>query len=303
MYCKNCGSELPENAEFCMKCGFRRNIGDEFCPQCGKEVKKMQSVCLNCGFLLDDDMRSQKEAKEEDRNNDKDITCTEKVDADSMKKIIWLKLGAAVVAVLMVVAIVFLPMYSCYVDYKEIGMEDIEDLEELREVMQEGKIKKNFSLFDDIKQGIEEFFDRRSDNFPLDLIVFIFVYGVPMLEIAFVIVVISKRIPKISRQLTNYSKLNKNSSLKNKEITKMGINQKEGSWDVNVVIALAAADIFVLKIMQGTELYEYANRYLDSLAGVSPFMIITVILFIAYLVMKYMANGKINELFESVGEN
>ena len=61
MYCKNCGAELSGNAEICIKCGFRKNVGEDFCPNCGKEVKKMQSLCVNCGFILDDELKPKKE--------------------------------------------------------------------------------------------------------------------------------------------------------------------------------------------------------------------------------------------------
>ena len=40
-YCMNCGQELPENAEFCGKCGMKVNLRlVSKCPKCGAEMKK-----------------------------------------------------------------------------------------------------------------------------------------------------------------------------------------------------------------------------------------------------------------------
>ena len=96
---------------------------------------------------------------------------------DSMKRITLLKLGVAAVAVLMMLAIIFLPIYTRYVDVNEMKIDDIEDMEDFREAMQDGHIKKNFSFFDDIKQGVEEVFDQ-GDNIPLYLLTFLFVYSI-----------------------------------------------------------------------------------------------------------------------------
>ena len=218
-----------------------------------------------------------------------------------MKRIALLKLVVAAVAVFMVVAIIFLPIYTRYVDVNEIKIDDIEDMEDFREAMQDGHIKKNFSFFDDIKQGIEEVFDQHSDM-PFNLLAFIFIYWVPILEIVFIVVALGERIPKVNRQLANYSKLKKTSALKDKDIKKMGIGQKESSWDVITVISLAIFDVFVSKLLCMTEMSEIINRYMNSFAGVSLFAIIIAILFVAYLVMRYMINGKINEFLDSIEE-
>lgn len=58
--CANCGSELPENAKFCLNCGEKViPAGSVICPACGKAVPKgkfcpecghkFQTACPNCG--------------------------------------------------------------------------------------------------------------------------------------------------------------------------------------------------------------------------------------------------------------
>lgn len=52
MYCRNCGSEMNENAVVCVKCGAAKGSGNAFCPYCGKETNAGAAVCLNCGAAL-----------------------------------------------------------------------------------------------------------------------------------------------------------------------------------------------------------------------------------------------------------
>lgn len=52
MHCRNCGSEMNENAVVCVKCGVAKGSGDAYCPNCGKETNPNAAVCLNCGYAL-----------------------------------------------------------------------------------------------------------------------------------------------------------------------------------------------------------------------------------------------------------
>lgn len=52
MYCRNCGSEMNQNAVVCVKCGVSKGIGNSYCPHCGKETASVAAVCLNCGCSL-----------------------------------------------------------------------------------------------------------------------------------------------------------------------------------------------------------------------------------------------------------
>ena len=52
MYCKNCGSEMNENAVVCVRCGVAKGSGNTYCPNCGKVTNPNAAVCLNCGYAL-----------------------------------------------------------------------------------------------------------------------------------------------------------------------------------------------------------------------------------------------------------
>ena len=52
MFCKNCGSQMDENAVVCVKCGTAKGSGNAFCPNCGQPTNAGAAVCLNCGSAL-----------------------------------------------------------------------------------------------------------------------------------------------------------------------------------------------------------------------------------------------------------
>ena len=52
MYCRNCGSEMNQNAVVCVKCGVSTGTGNAYCPHCGKETAPVAAVCLSCGCSL-----------------------------------------------------------------------------------------------------------------------------------------------------------------------------------------------------------------------------------------------------------
>lgn len=49
MFCRNCAAQLADNAEFCVKCGQRPQLGTRFCQNCGAEIAPNAAVCVKCG--------------------------------------------------------------------------------------------------------------------------------------------------------------------------------------------------------------------------------------------------------------
>ncbi len=52
MYCRNCGSEMHEEAAVCVKCGVPAGKGKGFCPTCGATTSEEAVVCVTCGASL-----------------------------------------------------------------------------------------------------------------------------------------------------------------------------------------------------------------------------------------------------------
>lgn len=52
MYCRNCGKELNENADYCTNCGVATTKGNSYCSACGTETNENADVCVKCGANL-----------------------------------------------------------------------------------------------------------------------------------------------------------------------------------------------------------------------------------------------------------
>ncbi len=52
MYCRNCGQQLGENADYCTSCGVKNPKGNRFCQSCGAEAGPQAEVCVKCGVRL-----------------------------------------------------------------------------------------------------------------------------------------------------------------------------------------------------------------------------------------------------------
>lgn len=49
MFCKNCGSQMSEFAQICVKCGVPAGSGDQFCQNCGMQLQPGTFYCPRCG--------------------------------------------------------------------------------------------------------------------------------------------------------------------------------------------------------------------------------------------------------------
>lgn len=52
MFCRNCGSEMADNAAICVKCGVAKGEASNYCPNCGSETNENAAVCVSCGVAL-----------------------------------------------------------------------------------------------------------------------------------------------------------------------------------------------------------------------------------------------------------
>ncbi|MCR5665339.1 MAG: TM2 domain-containing protein [Eubacterium sp.] len=48
-YCKNCGKDLLDTADFCPACGTKSGMGNNYCFACGAQTNPGQMICTNCG--------------------------------------------------------------------------------------------------------------------------------------------------------------------------------------------------------------------------------------------------------------
>ncbi len=52
MHCRNCGSEVVEQAVVCVTCGTPPKSGSKFCQDCGAAAVPEAVVCVKCGVQL-----------------------------------------------------------------------------------------------------------------------------------------------------------------------------------------------------------------------------------------------------------
>ncbi|MDD3535644.1 MAG: TM2 domain-containing protein [Candidatus Cloacimonetes bacterium] len=52
MYCKNCGTEIADNAAICVSCGLPPLKANKYCQKCGKPVDENAEICMSCGVPL-----------------------------------------------------------------------------------------------------------------------------------------------------------------------------------------------------------------------------------------------------------
>lgn len=52
MFCRNCGTQLDDQAVACIKCGASPSVGVSYCWHCGKSTTPNAVVCVSCGVGL-----------------------------------------------------------------------------------------------------------------------------------------------------------------------------------------------------------------------------------------------------------
>ena len=52
MFCRNCATQLVDNAEYCINCGQRPLLGSRYCQSCGQETVPGAEICVKCGVRL-----------------------------------------------------------------------------------------------------------------------------------------------------------------------------------------------------------------------------------------------------------
>jgi ribosomal protein L40E len=52
MYCRNCGTQLADQAQFCTNCGQAPMAGTLRCWSCGSETVPAAEICVKCGVRL-----------------------------------------------------------------------------------------------------------------------------------------------------------------------------------------------------------------------------------------------------------
>jgi TM2 domain-containing membrane protein YozV len=52
MFCRNCATQIPDQAQFCTSCGQRPLQGTRYCWSCAAETLPNAEICVKCGVRL-----------------------------------------------------------------------------------------------------------------------------------------------------------------------------------------------------------------------------------------------------------
>ena len=52
MFCRNCGEAMNDNQAICLKCGVKKDVGNNFCANCGATMNPGAEICMNCGVAV-----------------------------------------------------------------------------------------------------------------------------------------------------------------------------------------------------------------------------------------------------------
>lgn len=115
MFCKNCGNDLGETAEVCLKCGFAKGTGNKFCETCGKEVQEGQAICIGCGCALTT-QSTQETAQSAPVIGDKYKEYIPVVKKNSIFQLI-----NYAAQLILIISVIFLPIFTCPVGIFDLG--------------------------------------------------------------------------------------------------------------------------------------------------------------------------------------
>ncbi len=95
MFCRNCGMEINDKAEFCIACGCRPISDNKYCQECGVATNAAQEMCINCGSKLNFTSQTVKP-------QDKTVITTNKV-------LYFIFTGLGILGVLLIIGNIILP--------------------------------------------------------------------------------------------------------------------------------------------------------------------------------------------------
>ncbi len=52
VFCRNCGNQMDDIANVCVRCGVQKGRGNYYCPNCGHQTAPDAAMCTQCGIGL-----------------------------------------------------------------------------------------------------------------------------------------------------------------------------------------------------------------------------------------------------------
>ena len=281
VYCRNCGARLKENEEKCESCSFVKGYGKQYCGICGEKLACGQKTCTNCGNEVESPAAS-------DGSSEGRIVDSYGITVSKINK---LRLVLSVVALLLIATLVFVPIYRC--SYIPVS-EDVSHMNDIKDVIEDGRVEKNFSLYEDFAQMLRILFDRTGEARTEKLLVLEF--GIfAIFEVLFASVLAALTVKRIIEYAIRLKKTHEATLLTYDGIKKYGESYtKTGLFKKNAVIGLiiyAGFDVVFTQIFglyTGTGEVNFFYRYMLDVSGLSVFSLIAVALIAGIVALRVL---------------
>lgn len=300
MYCRNCGAILNENDEKCEKCSFVRGYGKRYCSVCGNALSEEQKICPNCG----NEVKSAPKSEVEARKRGQDIV--EKY-GKTVNKLNLLRLILSACALMLIVTLIFVPIYKC--NYVPIS-EDVSNINDIKDVIEDGRVEKNFSLYEDFSQMLDLLFDKTDKAGTEKLLVLEFgVFAIFEVIFAALLAVLTSK--QLIESIIKLRKNEETTVIVYDGIRKYGDEYtRTGLFRRNAVIGLVIYASFDVIFTQIFSLYTgigemtFFYRYMLDVSGLSGFFFIALALTVAVAALKVIVKREERKLsFNIIKEN
>ena len=211
---------------------------------------------------------------------------------EQFKKTNILSLCMQILTILMILFLIFLPIYQCnctMTDTFEFDSPE-EELEAVGEMLLNGYVKRNFSLFEEIKLMYQQY---KSGDFEIYVILYEALF--PLFQIIDGVVLLFMIIKQMMGTISGLMNPEDDALLKYQEIKKMGTEQKKNSWmksqSAYTLVTYAIFDIIFAR-MFGSLMGNASIRHMTEFSGVSAFGYIALVLVVVYFIIGSIAKAE-----------
>ena len=300
MYCRNCGAMLKENEEKCEICSFVIGYGKQYCGICGEALSDGQDICRNCGNTVGSVSCSSEGTQRRGHS------IIERY-GRAVGKLNKLQLLLSVFALALIITLVFVPIYKC--NYVPIS-QDVSQMYDIKDIIEDGRVEKNFSLFEDFSQMLKILFDRTGEAGTEKLLVLEF--GIfAIFEVLFAAILVVLTVKQLIEAAIKMKKNEETTFLVYDSVRKYGTDlSKTSIFKRNTVIGLVIYAVFDIIFTQIFSLYTgigeltFFYRYMLDISGLSAFSLIVVALIAGVAALKILVKREERKLsFSIIKEN
>ena len=264
-----------------------------YCRNCGAKLRENEEKCESCSSETG-----------EGKNKSERIVESYGTQVD---KINMLRLLMSIVALLLVATVVFVPIYKC--SFIPVSG-DVSRMQDIKDVLEDGRVEKNFSLYEDFSQMLRILFDRTGEVGNEKLLVLEF--GIfAIFEVLFAAILAALTVKRIIEYAIRIKKTEETALITYDGVKKYGYDYtRMGLFKKNTIIGLIIYAVFDVIFTQifgfytGTGEMNFFYRYMLDVSGLSAFFIIAAVLLMGVVALRILVAREEKKLYlEIIKEN